>query len=138
MHQRLEQATQLAEAEAVPWRADLIQDDALQLASHMTGCDAVVFSAGAHGTGRDQTALIDGAGLQKAADAAALLGLGAGLLLTACTPTTPKASPASPPRRRPQPHPPPSARPPAACVRPQPWPRAWPPRGRWRSATARR
>ena len=40
-----------------------------------SGHDAVVFSAGAHGTGMDKTTAIDGRGLEKAADAAALVGV---------------------------------------------------------------
>jgi uncharacterized protein YbjT (DUF2867 family) len=54
---------------------DLIADSVDDLAQKMQGHDAVVFSAGAHGTGMDKTTLIDGKGLEKAADAAALAGV---------------------------------------------------------------
>ena len=46
-----------------------------ELASLLAGHDAVVFSAGAHGTGRDQTTAIDGKGLEKAVDAARQAGV---------------------------------------------------------------
>ena len=45
--------------------------------------DAVVFSAGAHGTGMDQTTLIDGKGLEKAATAAAGAGVSTFVLVSA-------------------------------------------------------
>ncbi|UKA55233.1 SDR family oxidoreductase [Arthrobacter sp. FW305-BF8] len=61
-------------AGATPLIGDLIHDSVDELASKMTGHDAVVFSAGAHGTGQDQTTLIDGKGLEKAARAAAQAG----------------------------------------------------------------
>lgn len=49
---------------------DLIADSTDELATKMRGHDAVVFSAGAHGTGQELTTLIDGIGLEKAAEAA--------------------------------------------------------------------
>ncbi|SCF63921.1 NAD(P)H-binding protein [Streptomyces sp. Ncost-T10-10d] len=61
-------------AGGTPVIGDLIADSVDDLAGRMRGHDAVVFSAGAHGTGQDKTTLIDGRGLQKAADAAALAG----------------------------------------------------------------
>ncbi|MDQ1051688.1 NAD(P)H-binding protein [Streptomyces sp. V4I2] len=61
-------------AGGTPVVGDLIADSVEDLAGKMRGHDAVVFSAGAHGTGQDKTTLIDGRGLQKAADAAALAG----------------------------------------------------------------
>lgn len=54
---------------------DLVAGSTEDLATVMTGHDAVVFSAGAHGTGRDQTTLIDGKGLEKAVDAALQVGV---------------------------------------------------------------
>lgn len=60
---------------ATPVAGDLISDSVDELASKMAQHDAVVFSAGAHGTGRDKTTLIDGRGLEKAADAARLAGV---------------------------------------------------------------
>lgn len=74
MHRRPEQADVIREAGATPVTGDLIEDTVEQLAALMSGHDAVVFSAGAHGTGADQTTLIDGTGLEKAAAAASLAG----------------------------------------------------------------
>lgn len=75
MHRRAEQAERIAAAGMNPVHGDLIDDTVEQLAERMRGHDAVVFSAGAHGTGLDQTTLIDGRGLEKAAAAAALAGI---------------------------------------------------------------
>ncbi|WP_411733108.1 NAD(P)H-binding protein [Paeniglutamicibacter sp.] len=83
MHRRSEQAERLAAAGATPLRGDLIEDDATILAALMKGCDAVVFSAGAHGTGVEQTTLIDGEGLKKAVAAAALAGIDTFVLVSA-------------------------------------------------------
>jgi uncharacterized protein YbjT (DUF2867 family) len=54
---------------------DLVDGSTQDLAALLDGQDAVVFSAGAHGTGRDQTTLIDGQGLEKAAAAARQAGV---------------------------------------------------------------
>jgi uncharacterized protein YbjT (DUF2867 family) len=54
---------------------DLIGGSTEELAALVEGHDAVVFSAGAHGTGRDQTTLIDGRGLEKAVAAAVQAGV---------------------------------------------------------------
>ncbi|RHA41603.1 NAD(P)-binding oxidoreductase [Cellulomonas rhizosphaerae] len=75
MHRRPEQADTIAASGATPVVGDLIADSVQDLADAFAGHDAVVFSAGAHGTGAEQTTLIDGVGLQKAADAAALAGV---------------------------------------------------------------
>lgn len=75
MHRRPEQADTVQQAGAIPVTGDLIADDVDELAGKMRGHDAVVFSAGAHGTGADQTTLIDGTGLEKAAEAAASAGV---------------------------------------------------------------
>lgn len=83
MHRRPEQAGDIAAASATPLLGDLIEDEVSVLASLMKGCDAVVFSAGAHGTGQEQTSLIDGVGLQKAADAAAQAGVATFVLVSA-------------------------------------------------------
>lgn len=69
------QADTVAATGATPLAGDLIDDSTDELAAKLTGHDAVVFSAGAHGTGQDRTTLIDGKGLEKAADAAALAGV---------------------------------------------------------------
>ena len=75
MHRKPEQAERLSASGVVPVAGDLIDDTVEQLAELMRGHDAVVFSAGAHGTGLDQTTLIDGRGLEKAAAAAAAAGI---------------------------------------------------------------
>ncbi|WP_405658018.1 NAD(P)H-binding protein [Streptomyces sp. NBC_01166] len=75
MHRGPDQGETVREAGGTPVIGDLIADSVDDLARKMQGQDAVVFSAGAHGTGMDKTTLIDGKGLQKAADAAALAGV---------------------------------------------------------------
>ncbi|CCQ18012.1 Predicted nucleoside-diphosphate-sugar epimerase [Rhodococcus sp. AW25M09] len=62
---------------------DLIDNDVATLATAFAGHDAVVFSAGAHGTGMDKTTLIDGKGLEKAADAARSAGVERFVLVSA-------------------------------------------------------
>ncbi|MET9793529.1 NAD(P)H-binding protein [Streptomyces canus] len=74
MHRGPAQGETVRAAGGTPVVGDLIADSVEDLAGKMRGHDAVVFSAGAHGTGQDKTTLIDGHGLQKAADAAALAG----------------------------------------------------------------
>ena len=69
------QSEAVAALGATPALGDLINDTVEQLAAKMAQHDAVVFSAGAHGTGSDNTTLIDGRGLEKAADAARLAGV---------------------------------------------------------------
>ncbi|MGI5194128.1 NAD(P)H-binding protein [Streptomyces sp. CA-288835] len=75
MHRGPAQGETVREAGGIPVIGDLIADSVDDLARKMRGHDAVVFSACAHGTGMDKTTLIDGKGLQKAADAAALAGV---------------------------------------------------------------
>ncbi len=75
MHRRPEQADTIRTTGATPLVGDLIADDVDTLATKMAGHDAVVFSAGAHGTGQEQTTAIDGRGLEKAAQAAAKAGI---------------------------------------------------------------
>lgn len=77
------QADTVASSGATPLEGDLIKDSVEVLAGKFKGHDAVVFSAGAHGTGMDQTTLIDGKGLEKAADAAALAGVSRFVLVSA-------------------------------------------------------
>lgn len=83
MHRNPAQADAIREAGAVPVIGDLIADSVDELAEKMLGHDAVVFSAGAHGTGHDQTTLIDGHGLEKAADAALKAGVSRFVLVSA-------------------------------------------------------
>lgn len=67
MHRGPAQGDTVREAGGTPVIGDLIADTVDELDRKMRGHDAVVFSAGAHGTGMDKTTLIDGKGLQKAA-----------------------------------------------------------------------
>jgi uncharacterized protein YbjT (DUF2867 family) len=75
MHRDPAQAGTVQASGATPVRGDLINDSVEDLAERIGGHDAVVFSAGAHGTGMDKTSAIDGKGLEKAADATALAGV---------------------------------------------------------------
>ena len=75
MHRRPEQADVITGVGATAVTGDLIEDAVDAMADRMRGHDAVVFSAGAHGTGTDQTTLIDGEGLVKAAEAAGRAGV---------------------------------------------------------------
>ncbi|MEV7135590.1 NAD(P)-binding oxidoreductase [Arthrobacter sp. NPDC093128] len=82
MHRAEAQADTIQRAGAAPLAGDLISDSVEGLARNMRGHDAVVFSAGAHGTGIDQTTLIDGKGLEKAATAAEEAGVPRFLLVS--------------------------------------------------------
>ena len=82
MHRSPDQADVVRAAGGTPVTGDLIADSVDELARRLAGHDAVVFSAGAHGTGLDKTTLIDGAGLEKAADAAATAGVRRFLLVS--------------------------------------------------------
>jgi uncharacterized protein YbjT (DUF2867 family) len=75
MHRSPLQADTVRASGATPVTGDLIEDSVEELAAKLNGHEAVVFSAGAHGTGRDKTTLIDGEGLQKAADTAERAGV---------------------------------------------------------------
>lgn len=75
MHRDPAQAETVRAAGAAPLAGDLVEDSVDELARKIGGHDAVVFSAGAHGTGPDKTTAIDGKGLEKAADAAARAGV---------------------------------------------------------------
>lgn len=75
MHRAPAQAATVRETGATPLAGDLINDTVEELAEKIRGHDAIVFAAGAHGTGRDLTTAIDGLGLEKAADAAIRAGV---------------------------------------------------------------
>jgi uncharacterized protein YbjT (DUF2867 family) len=83
MHRRPEQAATVSAAGATPVAGDLVADSIAEMAERMHGHHAVVFSAGAHGTGMDQTTLIDGRGLEKSAAAAELAGIRRFVLVSA-------------------------------------------------------
>jgi nucleoside-diphosphate-sugar epimerase len=70
-------------AGAVPVIGDLVAASVDELAVKMTDHDAVVFTAGAHGTGIEQTTLIDGKGVEKAAAAAEQAGVKQFVLVSA-------------------------------------------------------
>lgn len=75
MHRKAEQGELIRAAGATAVTGDLISDSVDQLAAAFAGHDVVVFSAGAHGTGQEQTRLIDGEGLKKSVEAAKLAGI---------------------------------------------------------------
>ncbi|WP_109506739.1 NAD(P)H-binding protein [Nocardioides speluncae] len=75
MHRAPAQAEVIRESGATPVTGDLIHDSVAELAAKLAGYDAVVFTAGAHGTGMELTTAIDGDGLVKAAAAAAEAGV---------------------------------------------------------------
>jgi uncharacterized protein YbjT (DUF2867 family) len=83
MHRAAGQAATVRDTGATPISGDLIADSAEDLAGRIAGHDAVVFSAGAHGTGMDLTTAIDGEGLVKAAAAAAGAGVRRFVLVSA-------------------------------------------------------
>ena len=70
MHRRPEQADTITSTGATATTGDLIHNSVEELAELFRGHDVVVFSAGAHDTGKENTTLIDGVGLEKAAHAA--------------------------------------------------------------------
>ncbi|WP_040809195.1 NAD(P)H-binding protein [Nocardia concava] len=82
MHRNPEQAAVIAGTGANPVAGDLIADSVAELTAKFHGHDAIVFSAGAHGTGAEQTTLIDGRGLEKAADAARFAGVSRFILVS--------------------------------------------------------
>lgn len=83
MHRNPSQAGIISETGATPVLGDLIIDSVDDLAEKFSGHDAVVFSAGAHGTGKEQTSLIDGKGLEKTAEAAQRAGVARFVLVSA-------------------------------------------------------
>ncbi len=75
LHRNPEQADVVEQAGGTSVVFDLIEGTSEALAGLLAGHDAVVFAAGAHGTGREQTTLIDGKGLEKTVDAALQAGV---------------------------------------------------------------
>lgn len=82
MHRSPAQADILRAVGATPVRGDLIGDSVEELAARCADHDAVVFSAGAHGTRTDQATLIADRGLRKAADAAQRAGVARFMLIS--------------------------------------------------------
>lgn len=83
LHRSEGQAEAVAALGATPVLGELIADEVDALAQKMTGHDAVVFSAGAAGTGMERTTLIDGDGVGKAAAAAERAGVRSFVLVSA-------------------------------------------------------
>ncbi len=83
MHRRPEQASDIRAAGGSPVAGGLVADSVSELAGRVRGHDAIVFSAGAHGTGISQTTAIDGDGLEKAARAAVEAGVRRFVLVSA-------------------------------------------------------
>ncbi|MFF5081690.1 NAD(P)H-binding protein [Actinoplanes sp. NPDC000266] len=75
MHRGPDQTPTVEASGATPLLGDLVHDTVDELALRFQRHDAIVFTAGAHGAGMDQTTLIDGKGLEKAAEAAELAGV---------------------------------------------------------------
>jgi nucleoside-diphosphate-sugar epimerase len=75
VHRGAAQTAAVEEAGGTSALLDLVEGSREDLAALLEGHDAVVFSAGAHGTGREQTTLIDGKGLEKSVDAARQAGV---------------------------------------------------------------
>ncbi|MGM8931154.1 SDR family oxidoreductase [Salinicola halophyticus] len=70
LHRKPEQAEELKGLGGQPVAGDIQALNTAQLASLMQGSDAVVFTAGAGGAGRELTNAIDGKGLELSVDAA--------------------------------------------------------------------
>lgn len=70
LHRKPEQAEAVEKAGGLPVLGDIIDTTADDLASVARGCDRIVFSAGAAGSGLDRTTAIDGNGPIKTIAAA--------------------------------------------------------------------
>lgn len=75
VHRDPDQAARVGATGATAVLGDLVDDPVADLAAIFAGHDAVVFTAGAHGTGPELTTAIDGEGLVKSADAAQQAGV---------------------------------------------------------------
>jgi len=75
LHRKPEQAEELRDAGVTPAPGDLMEMTADDFAAIIKGADAVVFSAGAAGSGADRTTTIDGEGPLKLIDAARSTGV---------------------------------------------------------------
>jgi len=75
LHRKPEQAETLKEAGAKPYLGDIIEMTAEDLTTASAGCDVLVFSAGAAGSGPERTTAIDGGGVIKMMDAARANGI---------------------------------------------------------------
>lgn len=75
LHRKPEQAEELRDAGVTPAPGDLMEMTADDFAAIIKGADAVVFSAGAAGSGADRTTTIDGEGPLKLIEAARSTGV---------------------------------------------------------------
>ncbi len=75
LHRKPEQADTLNAAGAKPHLGDIIDMTVEDLTTATKGCDVLVFSAGAAGSGPDRTTAIDGGGVIKMMDAAKANGI---------------------------------------------------------------
>lgn len=75
LHRKPEQSAGIASAGGIPVPGDIIGMTVDDLVTAAKGCDVIVFSAGAAGSGLDRTTAIDGDGPIKAMEAARRLGI---------------------------------------------------------------
>lgn len=75
LHRKPEQAEAIRAAGAEPHLGDVMEMGVEEFVSAAQGCDAIVFSAGAAGSGLDRTTAIDGDGPGKVIEAARKLGI---------------------------------------------------------------
>ncbi|AJE48736.1 NAD(P)H-binding protein [Celeribacter indicus] len=83
LHRKPEQAEAIAQAGGTPVPGDIIDMTVADLIEAARGCEVIVFSAGAAGSGLDRTTAIDGDGPGKAAEAARDLGISRFYLVSA-------------------------------------------------------
>lgn len=83
LHRKPEQSAEIAKAGGIPVLGDIIDMTVDNLVAAGTGCDVIVFSAGAAGSGLDRTTAIDGDGPIKTMEAANRLGISRFYLVSA-------------------------------------------------------
>lgn len=83
LHRKPEQAELIAASGAVPVLGDIMTLTADNYTCMATGCDAIIFSAGAAGSGLDRTTTIDGDAPGKLIQAAKTLGIKRFLVVSA-------------------------------------------------------
>lgn len=82
-YRRADQAAALRLEGVEPVECDIVSTDVPEMAALMSGIDAVVFTAGAAGAGRELTDAIDGEGVLKASAAARAAGIKRFVLISA-------------------------------------------------------
>lgn len=83
MYRKPEQESVIRQQGAEPVKGNLTELSAAALAEHLTGCETVVFTAGAGGKGgKEMTSAVDGQGLKKATEAALSAGVSRFLLVS--------------------------------------------------------